>query len=188
MKPVKDSVLVFYVFRFILLTFVVLPIFITTCIRGIELEYKTCANLIRFYTCICTINLFRIVHLNIDKVNIVKSGLKIIPNHSTIACSFSRTFPSGNTAVGLGTEQLGPGRGPGVVRTGPGQTGELHNRRDRKQPRTDRGLSAGSAPGPVDVRRRRVAHVSERVRTQRRRGSGQEQLPGGRHHQPATRV
>jgi len=112
--------------------------------------------------------------------------LKIILNHLTIACSFSRTFSSGDTAVGLSAEQLGPGRGPRVVRTGPGQAGELHNRRDRKQPGTDRGLSAGSAPGPVDVRWRRVAHVAERVRAQRRRGGGQEQLPGGRHHQPAA--
>lgn len=105
----------------------------------------------------------------------------------------SRTVPSGDTVVRLGAEQLGAGRGPGVVRAGAGQTGQLHRgrggrRRRGQQPGADRGLPARGAPGPAHVGRRRVAHVPERVRAQRGRRGGQEQLPGGRHHQPVARV
>lgn len=101
-----------------------------------------------------------------------------------------RTVPPGDTAVGLGAQQLGAGRGPGVVRAGAGQTGQLHGGRGRRQrqPGADRGLSARGAAGPAHVGRRGAAHVPERVRAQRGRRGGQEQLPGGRHHQPVAGV
>lgn len=100
--------------------------------------------------------------------------------------AFCRTVPTGDPVVGLGAEQLGPGRGPRVVRPRPGQAVELH--RGRKRPRAGGGLPARGAAGPADDGRGRAAHVPERVRAQRRRRGGQEQLPGGRHHQPAARV
>lgn len=105
----------------------------------------------------------------------------------TWSSAVRRSVPAGDTAVGLGAEQLGAGRGPGVVRAGPGQAGELH-RGGRQRPRAGGGLPARGAAGPAHVGRGRAAHVPERVRAQRRRRGGQEQLPGGRHHQPVARV
>lgn len=102
----------------------------------------------------------------------------------------SRTVPPGDTAVGLGAQQLGAGRGPCAVRAGPGQASELQRRINggRRRPGTDRGLSARGVAGPADGGGRGAAHVPERVRAQRGRRGGEEQLPGGRRHQPAARV
>lgn len=102
---------------------------------------------------------------------------------------FCRAVPAGDTAVGFGAEQLGSGRGPGHVRPRAGQAGQLQPCRRRVlQPGTGGRLSSGRAARPAHVGRRRAAHVPERVRAQRRRRGGQEQLPGGRGHQHAARV
>lgn len=100
-----------------------------------------------------------------------------------------RSVPPGRTAVGLGAQQLGAGRGPGAVRDGPGQAAELHRRTGRGgRPGTGRGLPARGAARPADGGRRDAAHVPERVRAERGRRGGPEQLPGGRGRRSVARV